>query len=68
VAGFDDDPRAFLESSTARLRSGPLWTPFLTPLVLREGGRGHVQQGWHRPRKRLCGRFPRVPSPFDSPR
>jgi hypothetical protein len=42
VAGFDDDPEAFLELSTARLKLGPLWTPFLTPLVLRQGGREHV--------------------------
>jgi len=42
VAGFDDDPEAFLELSTARVKMGPLWTPFLTPLVLRQGGREHV--------------------------
>jgi hypothetical protein len=42
VAGFDDDPEAFLEVSTARLKMGPLWTPFLTPLVLRQGGREHA--------------------------
>ncbi|MCX4241173.1 hypothetical protein [Paraliomyxa miuraensis] len=42
VAGFDDDPTAFLELSTARIRLGPLWTPFLTPLVLRLGGREHA--------------------------
>lgn len=35
VAGFDSDPDAFLECSTARLRAGPLWTPWLTNLVLR---------------------------------
>lgn len=39
VAGFDEDPGAFLECSTARLRFGPVWTPFLSPLVLRIGGR-----------------------------
>jgi hypothetical protein len=42
VAGFDDEPTAFLELSTARLKMGPLWTPFLTPLVLRLDGREHV--------------------------
>jgi hypothetical protein len=42
VAGFDDDPEAFLELSTARVKVGPLWTPFLTPLVLRLGGREHA--------------------------
>jgi len=35
VAGFDSDPAAFLECSTARLKVGPLWTPWLTNLVLR---------------------------------
>jgi hypothetical protein len=39
VAGFDGAPDAFLECSTARLRVGPIWTPWLTLLVLREGGR-----------------------------
>jgi hypothetical protein len=37
VAGFDEDPAAFLECSTARLRVGPLWTPWLSPVVLRLG-------------------------------
>ena len=39
VAGFDDHPDAFLECSTARLKIGPLWTPWLTNLVLRVDGR-----------------------------
>ncbi len=39
VAGFDDEPGAFLECSTARIRIGPFWTPFMTPLVLRYRGR-----------------------------
>lgn len=42
VAGFDDDPAAFLELSTVRLRLGPVWTPFLTPLVLRLDGQEHA--------------------------
>jgi hypothetical protein len=41
VAGFDDAPDAFLEVATARVRIGPLWTPPLTPIVLRLGGREH---------------------------
>ncbi len=41
VAGFDNAPDAFLELSTVRLRLGPLWTPFLTPMVLRLDGREH---------------------------
>jgi hypothetical protein len=39
VAGFHEAPEAFLECSTARLRIGPLWTPFLSPAVLRIDGR-----------------------------
>lgn len=45
VAGFDDDPAAFLELSTARLKLGPVWTPFLTPLVLRLDGHEHALTG-----------------------
>ena len=37
VAGFDDDPSAFLEVVTAQVKVGPLWTPRLTLLVLRLG-------------------------------
>jgi hypothetical protein len=39
VAGFDDDPAAFLEVATARLYFGRVKTPFMTPLVLRHHGR-----------------------------
>jgi len=39
VAGFDNDPDAFLECSTAKLKIGPLWTPWLTNLVLRTNSR-----------------------------
>ena len=39
VAGFDDHPDTFLELATAQLKLGPMWTPHLTPLVLRHGGR-----------------------------
>jgi hypothetical protein len=42
VAGFDGDEDAFLECSTARVRVGPIWTPWLTLLVLRSGGREHA--------------------------
>lgn len=37
VAGFDDAPEAFLECSTARLKIGPVWTPPISPVVLRLG-------------------------------
>jgi len=39
VAGFDNHPESFLEVASARLKIGPLWTPYLTPLVLRHRGR-----------------------------
>jgi hypothetical protein len=39
VAGFDDDPTAVLECSTAKLKLGPVWTPPLSLLVLRLGDR-----------------------------
>lgn len=45
VAGFDDHPDTFLEVATAKLRVGPLWTPALTPLVLRHRGETHSLTG-----------------------
>jgi len=39
VAGFDNAEDAFLECATARLKIGPVWTPWLTNVVLRLGGR-----------------------------
>ena len=38
VAGFDNNPEAFLEVSTARIKLGPIWSPFLTLVVLRVDG------------------------------
>lgn len=38
VAGFDNAPDSFLEVATARLKIGPVWTPFMTPIVLRHRG------------------------------
>lgn len=38
VAGFDNSPDSFLEVATARLKIGPLWTPAMTPIVLRQRG------------------------------
>lgn len=37
VSGFDDAPDAFLECSTARVRIGPVWSPWFTLAVLRVG-------------------------------
>lgn len=42
VAGFDNAPAAFLECSTARLKLGPVWSPWLTVAVVRWEGRT-----WH---------------------
>lgn len=42
VAGFDDDPEAFLEVATVKARViGPVTTPWLTTLVLRHEGHEH---------------------------
>jgi hypothetical protein len=41
VAGFDNAPDSFLEIVSAQLKFGPVWTPMLTPLVLRHGGTDH---------------------------
>src|SRR5262249_22886994 len=38
VAGFEGAPSSFLEVITARRRIGPLWSPFVTLLVLRHRG------------------------------
>jgi hypothetical protein len=38
VAGFEGAPETFLEVITARRRLGPLWSPFVTLLVLRHQG------------------------------
>ncbi len=37
VAGFEEDPDAFLECGTGRLKLGPVWTPPMSPVVLRLG-------------------------------
>ncbi len=38
VAGFDSHPDSFLEAASARLKIGPFWTPWMTPIVLRHQG------------------------------
>jgi hypothetical protein len=45
VAGFDNAPDSFLEVATARIKLGPLWTPFMTPLVLRHDGQEYALNG-----------------------
>lgn len=41
VAGFDNAPDSFLEIVSAQLKFGPVWTPMLTPMVLRHRGKDH---------------------------
>lgn len=45
VAGFDEHPESFLELATARIKVGPLWTPPITPMVLRHKGEEHALNG-----------------------
>jgi len=53
VAGFDDAPEVFLECATAKVRLGPVWTPWVTFVVLREGAREwRVSSLWHGARAR----------------
>ncbi|MFC1888913.1 hypothetical protein ACFL4G_04065 [Thermodesulfobacteriota bacterium] len=42
VAGFDDDTGSFFEVGTARLKIGPVWTPYMTLMVLRHRGEEHA--------------------------
>ena len=39
VCGFDNAPESFLEIATAKVKLGPVWTPAMTPLVLRHAGK-----------------------------
>ena len=53
VAGFDDAPDVFLECSTARVKLGPIWTPWLTLVALRVGDRELALNGlWRAARAR----------------
>lgn len=38
VSGFDNAPESFLEAASGKLKIGPFWTPYLTPVVLRHHG------------------------------
>jgi len=60
VAGFDDAPDAFLECSTARLKLGPLWTPPMSPVMLRLDGETLAWNGLGRA-LRARGRY----APYD---
>jgi hypothetical protein len=45
VCGFDNAPDSFLEVATGRIRMGPVWTPFMTPMVLRHEGEEYALRG-----------------------
>jgi hypothetical protein len=57
VAGFDNAPESFLEVATGQIKIGPLWTPKLTPLVLRHEGEEHALRGLWQAVARADGRF-----------
>jgi len=48
VAGFDEDPEAFLECSTAQIKLGPVYSPRFTLVVLRLDGEEHRFNGLRR--------------------
>jgi len=54
VAGFDGQDDSFLEVASAKLRIGPWWTPWITPLVLRHHGREHRLNGLWRSLRALA--------------
>jgi hypothetical protein len=45
VAGFDNAPDAFLECCTAQVKIGPVWSPRLTFVVLRDEGQETALNG-----------------------
>lgn len=42
VAGFDNEPDSFLEVASAKLKFGPVMTPYLTPILLRHHGKEYA--------------------------
>lgn len=61
VAGFDEDPDAFLEVATAQVKVGPLWTPRTTLLCLRLDGEEHRFDSIGDALRRTRGRY----APFE---
>jgi hypothetical protein len=57
VAGFDNAPESFLEVITARLRIGPIWTPSMTPVVLRHQGKEYALTNLFQAMRSASGRF-----------
>jgi len=45
VCGFDNEPDTFLECGAGKLKFGPLWTPWMSVIVLRDGDREHQLNG-----------------------
>ena len=48
VCGFANSPDTFLELATAQIKLGPLWTPRITPVVLRHQGREYRLNDLHK--------------------
>jgi len=42
VCGFDNAPDSFLEIVSAKIKIGPIWSPLITRLVMRHGGREYA--------------------------
>jgi hypothetical protein len=42
VCGFDNAPDSFLEIVSAKIKIGPIWSPLITLLVMRHGGREYA--------------------------
>jgi hypothetical protein len=57
VAGFDNAPDSFLEVATGQLKLGPIWTPRMTPMVLRHGGEEYALRTLGQAVLRARGRF-----------
>jgi hypothetical protein len=57
VAGFDNARDSFLEVATGQLKIGAVWTPRMTPLVLRHEGEEHALRSLWQAVARARGRF-----------
>jgi hypothetical protein len=57
VAGFDNAPDSFLEVATGQIRLGALWSPRITPLVLRHQGEEYALRSLWQATVRARGSF-----------
>ncbi len=61
VCGFDNDPNAFLECASARLKLGPFWSPVMTLAVLRHENEilsfNRVERSWRQKAGYAPGRW-----------